>query len=138
MAFLTAFVLLLISLLHFYWAAGGTGGLQAALPQKANGEPVIVFPRGWKATVPTILVAVSLLFMAVITLEARGILAIMGSQAKLLAQVAAIVFAIRIIGDFRYVGLFKKVKHTVFSKWDNLLFIPLCLYLSISLIIISL
>lgn len=43
-----------------------------------------------------------------------------------------IVFIVRFIGDFKWVGIFKKVKGTSFAKNDTLYYAPLCLFLSIS------
>jgi hypothetical protein len=34
------------------------------------------------------------------------------------------------MGEFNYVGFFKKVKDTEFAKWDTKLFSPLCLLIS--------
>ncbi|NRF91294.1 DUF3995 domain-containing protein [Paenibacillus frigoriresistens] len=33
------------------------------------------------------------------------------------------------MGDFKYVGLFKRVKQTRFATYDTFLFTPLCLWL---------
>jgi hypothetical protein len=41
------------------------------------------------------------------------------------------IFLLRTIGDFKYVGLFKKIKNTHFSRLDTLYFVPLCLFLAV-------
>jgi hypothetical protein len=38
----------------------------------------------------------------------------------------AVVFALRCLGDFRYVGLFRRVRGTDFAAMDAKLFTPLC------------
>lgn len=43
-----------------------------------------------------------------------------------LPWIYAAVFLARIVGDFHFVGLFKKVKNTTFSSLDNILFMPIC------------
>ncbi|WP_422091165.1 DUF3995 domain-containing protein [Tenacibaculum ovolyticum] len=58
---------------------------------------------------------------------------------RLLTQglyVVLAVFFIRSIGDFNYVGFFKKTKNTMFAKNDTNYFSPLCLFLSIIGVII--
>jgi hypothetical protein len=47
--------------------------------------------------------------------------------------ILAILFALRAMGDFHYVGFFKKVKSTPFALYDTKYFSPFCLYLSLSL-----
>ena len=42
------------------------------------------------------------------------------------------VFFIRAVGEFRLVGLFKRVRSTTFARWDTLLFSPLCLVISLA------
>ncbi|MDN9011163.1 DUF3995 domain-containing protein [Brevibacillus laterosporus] len=42
------------------------------------------------------------------------------------------VFGLRSVGDGRYVGVFKRMKHTHFSTYDTYLFTPLCLWLCFS------
>jgi hypothetical protein len=46
---------------------------------------------------------------------------------------AALLFALRTVGDFRLAGVFKQVLGTRFARWDDLLFTPLCFLLSASL-----
>ena len=41
-----------------------------------------------------------------------------------------IVFLIRAIGDFKYVGFFKKVKGSLFAENDSRYYSPLCLVVS--------
>ncbi len=44
----------------------------------------------------------------------------------------AFVFLLRAVGDFRYVGFFKKAGNDVFSRMDTALYSPLCLIFSIN------
>jgi hypothetical protein len=48
------------------------------------------------------------------------------------------IFILRAIGDFKYVGFFKKIKDTEFAKADSKWFIPLCLTIGIFGILIQL
>ncbi|MEL6844116.1 MAG: DUF3995 domain-containing protein, partial [Bacteroidota bacterium] len=40
------------------------------------------------------------------------------------------IFALRAIGEFKYVGLFKRIKGTAFAKNDSRIYTPLCLLIS--------
>lgn len=42
----------------------------------------------------------------------------------------ALVFFLRAIGEFRFVGFFKRIRDTRFAYWDTRLFSPLCLLMS--------
>lgn len=48
------------------------------------------------------------------------------------------IFILRAIGDFKYVGFFKKVRNTEFAKTDSKWFAPLCLTIGIFGILIQL
>ena len=51
--------------------------------------------------------------------------------------VISLLFLLRTIGDFRYVGFFKSVTDTNFARWDTILFSPLCLFIGIVAFLIS-
>ena len=48
------------------------------------------------------------------------------------------IFILRSIGDFKYIGFFKKLKTSKFGKMDSKLFSPLCLTIGLIGIIIEL
>ncbi|WP_462259094.1 DUF3995 domain-containing protein [Vagococcus teuberi] len=52
---------------------------------------------------------------------------------SILLTIACFVFIGRIIGEFNCFGIFKREKDTTFSKMDNMIYIPICVYLNISL-----
>jgi hypothetical protein len=41
-----------------------------------------------------------------------------------------IIFLLRAVGEFKYIGFFKKIKKTTFAHWDDRLFSPLCLLIA--------
>jgi len=43
----------------------------------------------------------------------------------------ALIFAFRALGDFRYVGFFKRVRGNLFAQRDTWFYSPLCLLLAI-------
>lgn len=131
-----AVVFALLSLLHLYWAAGGRFGRGAAIPTAptVGGERLLnPSPFG------TILVAAAL-FAAVLVVLGR--LKIWGSFVPgwifyAGTWVLSLLFLLRTIGDFRYVGFFKSVSGTDFARWDTILFSPLCLFIAVAAFLVS-
>ncbi|MEQ7800290.1 DUF3995 domain-containing protein [Pedobacter sp. ASV1-7] len=127
-------VFFLLSLLHVYWAIGGKWGINVAVPVQKDGQNVFQPGR-----IATLIVAVGLFLFSIIV---AGNLGLWNSQidSRLITVGTFIiggVFLIRVIGDFKYVGITKHVKNTRFAESDNRIFIPLCLFVSLSCIIIG-
>lgn len=123
----TAGLLAVLGVIHLYWAARGIKGRSVALPEK-DGRPVMQPSRGG-----TVAVAVGL-FGGALTLLARlGLvrLPVPPSWPRWGAWTLAALFGLRAIGEFRYVGLFRRVKGTPFARWDSRLFTPLCIAIAI-------
>ncbi|MFJ5788455.1 DUF3995 domain-containing protein [Lysinibacillus sp. NPDC093197] len=121
-------VLFLISMLHVYWACGGSWGSKVVLPIKKGGQEPVFVPR----KIGTLLVALLLLFAAVL-LFIQGIYLQNVQQFTFFTLgciVCAAIFFIRAIGDFKYVGFFKKIKHSQFARNDTWFYSPLCLLLA--------
>lgn len=49
----------------------------------------------------------------------------------------AAAFALRTLGDFRYAGLFRRVRNTPFARWDTRLFTPLCALIAIGAAVVA-
>ena len=47
------------------------------------------------------------------------------------------VFFARAVGDFNYVGFFKRVKNTAFAHNDSYYYSPLCLFISVTSVMIT-
>ncbi|WP_298485037.1 DUF3995 domain-containing protein [uncultured Maribacter sp.] len=113
-----------LSCLHWYWAFGGKWGLEYVIPTKTTIEKAIK-PN----PLATILVAIALLLIAYIYL-----LLIFSIHVNIFPTwvikygiwIVPSVFLLRVLGDFKYVGLFKKIKKTTFGINDTKYFIPLC------------
>lgn len=123
-----------ISLLHIYWAFGGRWGSAAAIPVKEGEQKPAFTPKKWG----TLFVAILILLASVIIVVQGGYL--QGFQANGLSIIGSIVcafvFIIRAIGEFKYVGFFKKIKHSQFARYDTWFYSPLCLFLGIVYIIL--
>ncbi len=129
----TAFVV--IGLWHVYGAfAKKTSGESGAVPS-VDGKPLFV-----PSTKATLAVAFVLFLFAALVAATGGMLSLglpkvflnlssYGLAAGLLA---------RAIGDFKYVGFFKKIRDSRFAFMDTFVYSPLCLLLSVGVAIIAL
>ncbi len=122
-----------ISLLHAYWALGGKFGNLAASPTTSDGS--FLFRPG---PLSTWVVAAGLMFFAWITL---GNLIVQHESHPAYIHVGTwiigIIFIARSIGDFRYVGFFKKMKDTTFARNDSRLYSPLSLVMGLINILVA-
>ena len=124
---LGAAILTLIAALHLYWALGGDFGQTVSTPA-LGGRSVIHVPSYSNA-----LVALGLLAGALVLAARSGGF---GSAARtpvtsIAAGVMAVGFALRAIGDFRFLGFFKTVQGTSFAHYDTWVYSPLCVCLAI-------
>ena len=124
--FTFAVIALVIALLHFYWAAGNQKGMSSAVPTR-DGQPL--FRPGALATAS---VGVAFLLAATLSLEYTGVLALSLPPWLTLFGMwtLGVVFFVRAVGDFRYVGFFKSHRGTRFARLDTRFYSPLCLLLS--------
>lgn len=128
-------IFIMLSFIHVYWAMDGNLGKEGVIPTLNDGNAV--FEPG---VVGTFAVAALLGIFAFITVGDMGIYeAFVPHNVIKYATVAiGILFLLRAMGDFKYVGFFKSIKGTLFAKNDNRYFSPLCLYLGISSMAIAL
>jgi hypothetical protein len=112
-------VFALVGAIHFYWALGGSRGRHLAVPER-GGRPV--FDPGRKAT---FLVGVLLLASGLLVLARAHLLGLPGAPFRIPTQILSVLLLLRAIGDFRFVGFFKRVRGTPFAFWDTWLFSPL-------------
>jgi hypothetical protein len=112
-----------LAFVHVYWAFGRQTHENAAIPKGSDGRPL--FRPGRAATVA---VAVMLFTAAVIVLGDVGMLAPIGPIVLYRGGVwvIGVVLLLRTIGDFNYVGLFKRHRVSRFARLDSLVYTPLC------------
>jgi hypothetical protein len=116
-----------LSALHVYWAAGGQRGVKVAIPE-VDGAPL--FRPGMGGT---LVVALLLAVAAMLVLERAGIgpgmlpspIRLWGSWGVATALVG------RAIGDFNYLGLFKRRRASRFARLDSRFYSPLALLLGV-------
>jgi hypothetical protein len=119
-------VFVVLGLWHFYMAFTDQSGESAAVPS-IDGKPLFV-----PSTRSTIAVGIVLLLFAMLVACASGML-VLGWPRRLftwLSYALALGLLARAVGDFRYVGFFKRVRHTRFARMDTVLYSPLCVLLS--------
>jgi hypothetical protein len=123
-------ILLLATAIHVYWAVGGKAGKAAAVPTAGGRAVIKPSPLG------TGLVAAGLCAIAALLAFRIGWLKLPGvANDNIFVQIAAwliaAVFALRAIGDFRYVGFFKRIRDSKFARLDTLAYSPLCAALAV-------
>lgn len=124
-----------LGIIHFNWVFGGTFGFSKSLPTKENGERVLNPKKMDSAVVGT-----GLLSFGFFYLIKSGIISYVLPEwiMNYGSWIIPIIFLLRAIGEFKYVGFFKSVKNTEFGKIDTKLFSPLCLAIGILGILIQL
>jgi hypothetical protein len=119
--------LLGLSTLHVYWALGGEWAKGVVVPER-DGQPVLRPGAG-----ATAMIAMALLCAAGVLALRAGVLGyqIGGPLIRWASWLIAMVFFVRGIGDFRWVGLFRRERGTRFAYWDARLYTPLTLALAL-------
>lgn len=121
-------IFLFLSSMHFYWAFGGKWGSTAVIPTIDDSIPAMN-----PGIIATLIVAFGLLAFGllplIITKTIPFTLPIWLGKSGL--WIIAGIFTLRAIGDFNYVGFFKKRKNTAFGKNDTKYYSPLCLGISV-------
>ena len=112
-----------LSFLHFYWGFGGKKWLNEVTPKKANGEELFVVKP-----LHSLIVGIGLLLVGLFVNFRIGYI---GAYYPNLSKYGMIflgtIFMLRALGDFKYVGFFKKIKNSDFAIRDSKIYSPLCL-----------
>jgi len=113
---------------HFYWLFGGLWGLDKVIPSDAHQKVTLAIPK-----FATLVVALTLVLFGLMYLIKAGLYSIAFPHWLITYGYwfIPIVFILRAVGEFKYVGLFKKIKDTAFAKADSKVFTPLCLTIGI-------
>lgn len=121
-------IFFVLSAFHFYWFFGGTWGLDKVIPTKIDEEKNISIPK-----FATLIVALGLALFGMIYLVKSGLttVEIPNWITKYDSWFIPTIFILRAIGEFNYVGFFKKIKNTDFAKADSKIFAPLCLFIGV-------
>ena len=128
-------IFLFLSAFHFYWAVGGRWGSQAVFPTKDD----TTSPK-MPGIIPTLVVAVGLLIVGLFMLTKADLLtvALPGWLNTYGGWIVAFLFIARAIGEFKYVGFFKKIRNTTFGQYDTKYYSPLCVFIGILILMLEL
>jgi len=127
LACILCIVFVILAIFHLYWAVGGQLGLQGTIPTIDNRR--VIEPGPFL----TIAVAAALIVAALVSAQRGSLLSLDLPRwfSHLGTWVLVFVFAMRAIGEFRYVGFFKRVRSTLFARRDSLFYSPLCVVISV-------
>ena len=122
-------VFILLALLHFYWAFGGKWAFDHVIPTGSNGKKLF-----HPSSLGTLIVAICLMACAWINLACFSRAGSVTGHNYLRYGIRAIgiIFLLRALGDFRYVGFTKRYRKSGFAIRDTLFFSPLCFFLGLS------
>ena len=120
-----------LALWHFYKALGPHS--EGAVPS-VNGRPLFVPSRG-----ATVAVGIVLVLFAGLVAATAGLMAVGLPRALLswLSYGLALGLLLRAVGEFRYVGLLKRVRGTKFAVLDTYVYSPLCLLLAVGVALVA-
>lgn len=126
-AVLVAVVFAVLSLLHVAWAVGLRVGSARAIPER-DGVPL--FEPGPFAT----LAVAALLLLAALVVTQRAGLGRTLLPAPLVGPgcwAVSVALVARAVGEFRFVGFFKRVRDTEFARMDSRYYSPLAFLLGV-------
>ena len=135
LSILLSIILIALGLIHFNWVVGGKFGFSESLPTNEKGERVLNPKK-----IDSAIVGFGLTAFGVFYLFRSGLLHYNFPEWILIyvGWIIPLIFLLRAVGEFRYIGFFKSVKHTDFGKLDTKFFSPLCLFIGIVGIVIQL
>ncbi|SMD32638.1 Protein of unknown function [Reichenbachiella faecimaris] len=129
--YLSIFLLIVfsaLSILHFYWANGGSWGFAEALPTDANGKRLLN-----PSALESAIVGTGLMLFGIYYLLQSGLVLSLPTWTffKIIGWIIPGIFLLRAIGDFKFIGIFKPPLETAFAKADLYFYSPLCLLIAL-------
>lgn len=125
---LLSLLLFALGFIHLYWVFGGKWGFENALPTTENGKRVLNPKK-----IDSALVGLGLCFFGLYYLLQLDFFKVElpNWMFTYLGWIIPAIFLLRAIGDFKYIGFFKKISKTDFGKRDTKFFSPLCLIMGL-------
>ncbi|NJN42418.1 MAG: DUF3995 domain-containing protein [Flammeovirgaceae bacterium] len=135
LSILLSVILFALGVIHFNWVFGGSYGFEESLPTKENGERVINPKK-----IDSAIVGIGLIVFGLFYVFQSGLIEYMlpALITKYGGWLIPVIFLLRAIGEFKYIGFFKRIKNTKFGKADSKFFSPLCLAIGIAGVIVEL
>lgn len=124
-------VFILLGAIHLSWAFGSNWGFAEALPTNEEGKRVLN-PKKFDSAI----IGLGLCLFALFYLLKSGLISFNAPNWILHygSWIIPSIFLLRAIGDFKYIGFFKRIKKTDFAKRDSKIFSPLCLVVGLTAI----
>lgn len=134
LALIVSIIFVVLALWHFRMASLPVSGTSNAVPS-IGGKPLFAPSR-----MATVAVGVVLLLFAGLVAATSRVVAVGIPQVVLrwLSFGLATALLARAVGEFKYVGLFKRVRGSRFAMLDTFVYSPLCLLLSIGVALVAL
>ena len=124
---------------HLHWALGGRLGYSVSLPQRPDGEPVMVHRIGWwRWAAGGVALGLVLLGALAVTVGGRLASPLPPGIAKGALILSGAAFVLRAIMPTPWTGFFKRIRSTRWARFDSWLYSPLFLLLGGSLIALGL
>ncbi|EMY71460.1 DUF3995 domain-containing protein [Leptospira vanthielii] len=122
------FIFFILAILHFLWSLNILWGFESALPRKKDGS-FLFYPK----RIESFLVGLALSFLSGFYFSFTGFVPLLFDSKvyQIGCWFTIVIFGIRAIGDFNYVGFTKRIKNKEFAYWDTILYSPLCLFISL-------
>lgn len=116
-------ILFMLSILHFNWALGGKWGFDKVIPTNPEGERVF-HPKKKHS----LIVGLCLLIFALFYLLKSELIPLKTpiSSPYFAGWIISVLFILRAIGDFNYIGFFKKITQTKYANLDTMIYTPMC------------
>jgi len=125
-------VVSILSFIHFYWAFGGKFEIDKIIPRYYDSP----LPRQNNLN---IFIIASILLFTCLFIYGLEFSEIKISDHFIIGTLwlLCVIFALRAIGEFSLMGLFKKIKYSSFGKYDTLYYTPISLFLAIYFFVMS-
>ncbi|WPR73360.1 DUF3995 domain-containing protein [Algoriphagus sp. NG3] len=131
---LLSVILIALAMIHFNWVIGGEFGVKESLPTNELGERVLNPKR-----IDSAVVGLGLIAFGIFYLFKSGLFPYDFPEwiETYLGWIIPIIFLLRAIGEFKYIGFFKSVKSIEFGNLDTKFFSPLYLIMGLLGILIQ-
>jgi hypothetical protein len=129
-----ALIFTIISGFHFYWAMGGKVGFDVVLPSNTEGSKALKPSKSITCIAALVFLSIAIFYLIKADLIGFTLPQLISNYGL---YTLASVLIIRAMGDFKYVGFFKKIKNTPFADYDTKYYSPLCLFLGLSTLVIE-
>jgi len=117
-------IFLILGGFHFYWLLGGKWGVRKVIPTMKDNKNAVDIPKFATLIVGLILVSFGVMYLiksGLVNIQIPNWISHYGYW------IIPSIFILRAVGEYNYVGFFKKVKNTEFAEADSKIFSPLCL-----------